>query len=65
MNKMEADVVEHIRECDMEYYRAYHRRDRKPMSNLCRKFLMLGHEITSSNLPLICMRHCDRWRTPG
>ena len=58
------DIFRHIRECDRMYNEVYGRCPSTSEYNACRKLLKMGFQLNSTNLPELCILHCERWNLP-
>ncbi|MBD3387778.1 MAG: hypothetical protein GF416_01905 [Candidatus Altiarchaeales archaeon] len=56
------EIMRHIQECDRMYTEIHGCANETPECNVCKKLLSMGFQLTSNNLPEICIIHCDRWR---
>lgn len=56
------EIMYHIRECDRMYREVYGENNSTPECNPCKKLIKMGFNLTSTNLPELCIIHCERWR---
>jgi hypothetical protein len=59
------EILCHIRECDRMYREVYGESNHEPQCNPCKKLMKMGFNLNSTNLPELCIIHCERWRIDG
>jgi len=59
------EILCHIRECDRMYKEVHGEVNIEPHCTPCKKLIKLGFNLTSTNLPELCIIHCSRWRLDG